>query len=95
MGGIPTTELNNLELEFLFMINFTLNVTPDVYMCVRERRAVAPPMQHRTQDAGVRVTCTSCCQAMRAQPSSRSCSAVLPRASRASASPRRAQTIRA
>ena len=32
VGGIPTTELNSLELEFLFMINFTLNVTPEVYM---------------------------------------------------------------
>jgi len=31
VGGIPTAEINNLELEFLFMINFTLNVTGDVY----------------------------------------------------------------
>ncbi len=31
MGGIPTAEMNSLELEFLFMINFTLNVTPEVY----------------------------------------------------------------
>eukprot|EP01052_Picozoa_sp_SAG31_P025445 SAG31_NODE_2230_length_6144_cov_3.629115_7_plen_148_part_00 len=31
VGGIPTTEMNSLELEFLFMINFTLNVTPEVY----------------------------------------------------------------
>ena len=25
VGGIPTAEMNSLELEFLFMINFTLN----------------------------------------------------------------------
>ena len=31
VGGIPTAEMNSLELEFLFMINFTLNVTPEVY----------------------------------------------------------------
>ena len=30
VGGIPTAEMNSLELEFLFMINFTLNVTPEV-----------------------------------------------------------------
>ena len=26
IGGVPCHEINNLELEFLFMINFTLNV---------------------------------------------------------------------
>lgn len=28
IGGIPVRELNSLELEFLFLINFTLHVTP-------------------------------------------------------------------
>eukprot|EP00696_Hemimastix_kukwesjijk_P005125 gnl/Hemi2/16515_TR5521_c0_g1_i1.p1 gnl/Hemi2/16515_TR5521_c0_g1~~gnl/Hemi2/16515_TR5521_c0_g1_i1.p1 ORF type:complete len:188 (-),score=30.90 gnl/Hemi2/16515_TR5521_c0_g1_i1:53-616(-) len=27
VGGVPTNELNLLEIEFLFMINFSLNVT--------------------------------------------------------------------
>ena len=35
VGGIPTAEMNSLELEFLFMINFTLNVTPEVYRYLR------------------------------------------------------------
>ena len=35
VGGIPTAEMNSLELEFLFMINFTLNVTPEVYRCAQ------------------------------------------------------------
>ena len=28
IGGIPVRELNSLEIEFLFLINFTLHVTP-------------------------------------------------------------------
>ena len=44
VGGIPTTELNSLELEFLFMINFTLNVTPEVYIQYeQEVRTPLPP----------------------------------------------------
>eukprot|EP00735_Rhodelphis_limneticus_P010344 TRINITY_DN3075_c0_g1::TRINITY_DN3075_c0_g1_i1::g.22316::m.22316 TRINITY_DN3075_c0_g1::TRINITY_DN3075_c0_g1_i1::g.22316 ORF type:complete len:227 (-),score=2.09,sp/O80513/CCU41_ARATH/54.11/3e-49,Cyclin/PF08613.6/2.8e-35,Cyclin/PF08613.6/1.3e+04,Cyclin_N/PF00134.18/2.4e-10 TRINITY_DN3075_c0_g1_i1:658-1272(-) len=31
VGGVPNTEINSLELEFLFMINFSLNVAPEVF----------------------------------------------------------------
>lgn len=31
LGGIPLKELNNLEVEFLFGINFTLHVSPHEY----------------------------------------------------------------
>eukprot|EP00300_Choanocystis_sp_HF-7_P010332 c16896_g1_i2.p1 GENE.c16896_g1_i2~~c16896_g1_i2.p1 ORF type:complete len:137 (+),score=30.39 c16896_g1_i2:53-412(+) len=31
VGGIPTAELNTLEVEFLFMINFSLHVETDEY----------------------------------------------------------------
>jgi Cyclin len=31
VGGVPTNELNALEVEFLFMTNFTLHVPTDVY----------------------------------------------------------------
>lgn len=29
VGGIPCAEINSLELEFLFSINFSLHVKPD------------------------------------------------------------------
>jgi hypothetical protein len=31
VGGVPTNEVNSLELEFLFSINFSLHVPTDVY----------------------------------------------------------------
>ena len=31
VGGVPCVELNSLELEFLFLLNFTLHVSPDEY----------------------------------------------------------------
>lgn len=31
VGGVPTTELNNLEVEYLFMINFSLHVDTEEY----------------------------------------------------------------
>ena len=31
VGGVPCGEMNSLELEFLFLINFTLHVTHDAY----------------------------------------------------------------
>jgi hypothetical protein len=31
IGGVPCAEMNALELEFLFLINFTLYVEPDSY----------------------------------------------------------------
>ena len=31
IGGVPCSEINALELEFLFLINFTLYVEPDSY----------------------------------------------------------------
>lgn len=31
VGGVPTIEVNSLELEFLFSINFSLHVATDVY----------------------------------------------------------------
>jgi hypothetical protein len=31
VGGVPCTEVNSLEVEFLFMCNFTLFVTTDTY----------------------------------------------------------------
>lgn len=31
VGGVPCSEMNALELDFLFMINFSLHVTSDVY----------------------------------------------------------------
>jgi len=31
VGGVLVTEMNSLEVEFLFRINFSLHVTPDVY----------------------------------------------------------------
>ena len=31
IGGVPCPEMNSLELEFLFLVNFTLHVPPDVY----------------------------------------------------------------
>jgi len=37
IGGIPVQELNSLELEFLFLVNFTLHVSPiDYYRYQRE-----------------------------------------------------------
>ena len=44
IGGIPVRELNSLELEFLFLVNFSLHVTPlDFYhyqkeLCEHARR---------------------------------------------------------
>eukprot|EP00474_Spongospora_subterranea_P010200 CRZ10658.1 hypothetical protein [Spongospora subterranea] len=32
VGGVPCHEINSLEVEFLFMINFSLFVTSDAYM---------------------------------------------------------------
>mmetsp|Transcript_15003 Transcript_15003/g.30901 ORF Transcript_15003/g.30901 Transcript_15003/m.30901 type:complete len:284 (-) Transcript_15003:465-1316(-) len=31
VGGVPATEMNSLEVEFLFRINFSLHVTPELY----------------------------------------------------------------
>ena len=31
VGGVPGTEMNSLELEFLFSINFSLHVPADLY----------------------------------------------------------------
>lgn len=31
VGGVPCNEMNSLELEFLFSVNFTLHVTTDVF----------------------------------------------------------------
>lgn len=31
VGGVPCNEINSLEVEFLFMVNFTLFVTTDTY----------------------------------------------------------------
>lgn len=31
VGGISTSEMNHIEREFLFGLNFRLNVTPTVY----------------------------------------------------------------
>eukprot|EP00939_MAST-03C_sp_MAST-3C-sp1_P004536 g4536.t1 len=31
IGGVPCSEMNSLELEFLFLINFTLYVEPESY----------------------------------------------------------------
>ena len=47
MGGVPTAEMNSLELEFLFMINFTLNVTPEVYRQY-EHELMMRKLQHPT-----------------------------------------------
>jgi len=33
VGGITCAELNALELEFLFLINFNLSVSPDMFNC--------------------------------------------------------------
>ena len=35
VGGVPVTEMNGLELEFLFFIQFSLHATPDVFMRYR------------------------------------------------------------
>jgi hypothetical protein len=31
VGGVPCSEINSLEVEFLFLINFSLHVSPDNY----------------------------------------------------------------
>lgn len=31
IGGVPVDEMNNLELEFVFLINFSLLITPEEY----------------------------------------------------------------
>ena len=31
VGGVPCAEMNSLELEFLFLVNFSLHVTPQIY----------------------------------------------------------------
>eukprot|EP00949_MAST-11_sp_MAST-11-sp1_P000518 g518.t1 len=31
VGGVPCHEMNSLEVEFLFLINFSLHVTPEVF----------------------------------------------------------------
>jgi hypothetical protein len=36
VGGVPCNEMNSLELEFLFLVNFSLHVTPDVYTKYKE-----------------------------------------------------------
>lgn len=33
VGGINTTEMNYLELDFLFGLGFNLNVTPNTFQC--------------------------------------------------------------
>jgi len=40
IGGVPCHEINNLELEFLFMINFTLNVPLEVFERYKHELAV-------------------------------------------------------
>ena len=35
VGGVPVAEMNGLELEFLFFVQFSLHVTPDVFMKYR------------------------------------------------------------
>ena len=31
VGGVPCNEMNSLEVEFLFLINFSLHVPPETY----------------------------------------------------------------
>lgn len=31
IGGVPVDEMNNLELDFVFLINFSLLITPEEY----------------------------------------------------------------
>jgi hypothetical protein len=31
VGGVPCKEINSLEVEFLFLVNFSLHVTEEVY----------------------------------------------------------------
>jgi hypothetical protein len=40
IGGIPLAELNALELQFLFALNFDLALSPDLY--ARRARALLP-----------------------------------------------------
>jgi len=51
IGGTPCNEINNLELEFLFMINFTLNVPLDVFERYKAELAV-----HANQLGGAQVS---------------------------------------
>ncbi len=47
VGGVPRQEMNSLELEFLFLVNFTLHVTPDVYQKYYNE-LIAHPFKHNT-----------------------------------------------
>lgn len=52
VGGIPALEMNALELEFLFLINFSLHVQPaefETYYSdlVREYHAISSPGKER------------------------------------------------
>merc|ERR1719384_645936 len=62
VGGVSTSEVNSLEIEFLFMVNFNLFVTTDEYDVYNQRlmtHAVAhanvnevPPIQSATKRDG-------------------------------------------
>ena len=63
VGGVPCTEMNSLEVEFLFLINFSLHVTPDNYsryyteLCNHARTmadmVVPPPLPSPTPHGNV------------------------------------------
>lgn len=61
VGGVPNCELNNLEIEFLFMINFSLHVESDEYEGYRRelqqhaaqiRFSKKAPQQHQASGSG-------------------------------------------
>ena len=63
VGGVPCAEMNSLEVEFLFLINFSLHVSPDNYsryyneLCNHARTmadmVVPPPLPSPTPHGNV------------------------------------------
>ncbi|PON58833.1 Cyclin [Parasponia andersonii] len=58
VGGISTTEMNFLEVDFLFGLGFQLNVTPttfQTYCCYLQREMILmqPPLSNTTLDSSL------------------------------------------
>jgi hypothetical protein len=59
VGGITCAELNALELEFLFLINFNLSVSPDMFNCYSSEMSKHLNKVNVVQPAPFKVNTTS------------------------------------
>jgi len=55
VGGVPAHEMNSLEVEFLFRINFSLHVTPDLYFKYHSELVTHAVAADGSKTAGVMV----------------------------------------